>query len=110
MDSQTSSCMRYFESIHERFLSKLPRETAGVPLKKLMYEAKNNRYNNRYVWDEEKLAEITKAREIGISYREIGERYGASQTTIKTLCRRHNIKSPTCYTPSLKLEPPASKP
>lgn len=110
MDNQISSCMRYFESVHSRFLSKLPPPQKGVPTKKLMNQVEDSGYNNRYIWLDEHIADITRMRADGVAYATIGQRFGCSQTTIKNLCKKLQIKSPRCSIPSLKLERPALKP
>lgn len=111
MDSQTSSCIRYYEHIYEKYLSKLPPPEKGYQPKKMICDEEvHNQFNKRYVWTEADLKSIAEQRAQGIGYRTIARQFNTTSTTIRNLSKRYGFKSPTCYIPSLKSEPVASRP
>lgn len=94
METEISSTMRYYESIYERFLSKLPLEGAGDP-SKLTRKEETNKYNNRYVWTTEDIETMRQMRLEGISFKRIADRFNISACAVQRLARIHDMKSPT---------------
>lgn len=104
--------MRYFEHVHEKYLSKLPPPPKSnyQPKKMTCDEEVHNQFNKRYIWTESDLKSIAEQRAQGIGYRTIARQFNTTSTTIRNLSKRYGFKSPTCYTTSLKSEPPVLKP
>lgn len=96
MESQYASTMRYYESVYERFLSKLPHES-GDPAK-LTNKSSMTREKHGYVWKAEDIQIMREMRLQGISFRKIGQRFNMSGCVIQRLARIHKMASPTGIT------------
>lgn len=87
--------MRYYESIYERYLSKIPKECAKVDPRLLVARHENRRVCNQYEWSEQDIEQIRAMRAKGIPFRAIAEHFKASQTVVQRLALRHKMLSPT---------------
>ena len=100
--SSIASCMRYFESVYDRHISKLPLEAAPDPKTKLHYNGDNDRYNNRFDWKYRQKRKIKSLARKGVSHDEIANMFGCSQQTISRLLKEMETK---CTTTSSKSAP-----
>lgn len=89
MDSQASSAMRYYESIYDRYLSKIPAE--GDPTK-LTYSENPKKQGFRYIWTDEDIEKMRRLRKQGASYRAIAREFNVAMSIIQRACHRHNIR------------------
>lgn len=96
MDSQVASTMRYYESIYERYLSKLPVET-GDP-SKLTNKGIKSRAKHGYIWSDEDIQTMREMRLRGVSFRQIGRHFNMSACAIQRLAEIHKMYSPTSIT------------
>lgn len=104
MSEQIASCMRYFETVYDKYISKMPVESAPDSKAKLHYTGENDQYNNRYHWKDKDVRKIMSMAKKGHTYDEISKLYGCSQPTISKLIKREREKQAAkkCTTTSSK--------
>jgi DNA-binding transcriptional regulator YiaG len=85
--------MRYYESVFDRFLSKLPSDGVSTDPKKLTRND-TRKLNNIYNWKPEELVAMREMRLQGVSFQVIATRFNASKTAVQRVARENNMVSP----------------